>query len=82
MFKNNKICGFGKNMMNFFRKPRTNQERRSNGKRCNFLDFDEYQVKCRSKRSQSQLPTNWSDISRKDINDKNWKSHRKNQYKK
>lgn len=57
---------------------RTTQERRANGKR-NFLYFDDYKVKVRSKRNAANLPEAWDDYW---IHvPKSWKNHRKTQYK-
>lgn len=62
------------------RKPKTTQERRTNGSRCN--NRDEYGVKIRGKRSQKLLFEAWDDVVRGDRNYRTWKKYRKKQYKK
>jgi hypothetical protein len=65
----------------FFRHPRTTQERRANGSRCQILRFDDFVVKCRGRRSFRMLPNSWNDFSRGDAYFRNWKRHRRTQYK-
>lgn len=61
-----------------FRHPKTTQERRVNGKR-NLLFVDDYTIKLRAKRNYSRLPSNRDDIWFK--SSRNWKRHRRTQYK-
>ena len=61
-----------------FRRPRTTQERRINGKR-NVLDFDEYQVRTRPSRNFANLveyrdeTMRWGNRSWKEYRDHQWK---------
>lgn len=67
--------------MGIFRNPKTTQERRINGSRCQWLLIDEYQIKCKPSRSLKNLPESWDDVIRSDWNSRNWKNYRKTQYK-
>ena len=67
--------------MGWLRRPRTTQERRANGKRSNFIDFDGYLVKTRPCRNMANLVCHWDDIIRRDEDDRTWKRHRRTQYK-
>lgn len=67
--------------MGICRKPKTTQERRVNGSRCQWLMIDEYCVKCRACRSMCLLPEAWDDVIRGDIKYRSWKHYRKTQYK-
>lgn len=67
-------------MGRFHRNPKTTQERRINGNRCEFIWEEDFCVKCRSSRSMSLLVESWDDIIRKDIKNNNWKRFRRTQY--
>ena len=61
----------------YFKKPRTMQERRAY-----FHDeLSEYGIKIRKRRAALHIPVWWDDYPRRDFRNKNWKRHRKNQYK-
>jgi len=64
--------------MGYHRAPKTTQERRANGRRCN--NIDEYGVRLRGRRSQMTLPDTYDDMQRSDINFHSWKRHRRTQY--
>jgi hypothetical protein len=66
--------GFG-----WFRRPQTKMELTINNgfDHCEERKF--YKIKIR--RSRVKLVTNWDDIHRDDAQDRNWKRHRKHQYK-
>jgi hypothetical protein len=63
-----------------YRHPKTQSQRKINGRR-NFLIYDDYKIKSRSKRNLANLANSWDDISRRDVDDKNWKRYRRFQYK-
>jgi|LakMenE01Jun11ns_1017448.scaffolds.fasta_scaffold8523918_1 hypothetical protein len=65
----------------YHRKPRTTQERRANGPRCQWVWHDEYRVKYRARRSMCMLVEAWDDLPRSDYNFRSWKRHRRTQYK-
>ncbi len=61
----------------YYKHPRTVQERRAY-----FHDeISEYNVPVRLSRSARNLPDPWDDRQRADIGIRNWKRHRKTQYK-
>ena len=66
--------------MGWLRHPRTQQERRVNGKR-NFIDYDEYKVRTRPKRNKANLPCHWDDLLNHSWYDRSWKRYRRKQYK-
>jgi len=61
----------------YFRHIRTFQERRW----ANAWDDEEFAPKIRATRNKDNLPNNWDDIGRGDYNNRNWKHHRKHQWK-
>ena len=63
-----------------FRRPRTTQERRVNGKR-NYLDYDDYRVRTRPSRNFANLVENRDDILRWGQKNRSWKRYRKHQWK-
>ena len=66
--------------MGWLRHPRTQQERRVNGKR-NHITDDDCKVKTRPKRNQVHLPCLWDDVLNHSWYDRSWKRYRKTQYK-
>lgn len=68
-------------MGHWLRQPKTTQERRENGKRCQHLWFEDYRVKCRAARSLARLPEHRDDYVRQDLKNRSWKRHRSTQYK-
>ena len=62
------------------RHPKTNQERRLTGRRCQFIIIDGFVLNCRAKRNYACLPSAWDDIMRQDRGDRCWKRHRRTQY--
>ncbi len=67
--------GYGQRVL---RRPRTTQERRAY-----FHDeVSEYGIRIRGRRTPRGLPNAWDDYVRSDVmNYKNWKKHRRNQWK-
>ena len=68
-------------IMSYHRRPKTTQERRANGKR-NVLDFDEYEVRIRPSRNQSNLVEHWDDLQKSDGGARSWKKWRKTKWRK
>lgn len=59
----------------YFRSPRTFAERKAS------QVIDRQEPQARASRNARNLPSNWDDIGRKDIDNRNWKRHRRHQYK-
>lgn len=66
-----------------FKRPKTTQERRENGRRSDHYDNHEFEFKfkIRSKRNQKNLTEAWDDNLRSDLCLRTWKRNRKTQYK-
>jgi len=71
-------CWRGGGYGSILRNPRTTQERRAS-----YLTEDEiyYGVNIRGRRKSHSLPNAWDDYVRSDFNCKNWKKHRRTQWK-
>ena len=70
-------AGYG---LTILRRPRTTQERRDYFRHED--EMREYGFRIRGRRKPRALPNAWDDICRSDIfNHKNWKRHRRTQYK-
>ena len=63
-----------------YRRPRTTQERRVNGKR-DYLDYDEYRVHTRASRNFANLVESRDDVYRVAVRDRSWKRYREHQWK-
>ena len=63
------------------RHPKTTQESRYNGKRCNngVEEFEGFVVRVRAKRSEANLPDSYWDMWV--YHEKGWKNYRRTQYK-
>lgn len=59
---------------------KTIQERREVVGLLHDEDIREYTIKIRPNRNANNIPTSWDDCGRSDWNTKNWKKHRKHQY--
>lgn len=64
----------------WYRRPRTNQERRENAQLWEDEDALDYDIQPR-RRGHVDLPTSWDDVRRSDVRDRNWKRHRSKQWK-
>lgn len=76
-YPNRSSPGSKRGNYSFWRHPRTTQERRW----ANAWDDEEFAPKARGARNGHNLPNVWDDIVRQDSEDRNWKRHRKFQWK-
>jgi len=76
-YPNSRMAGAKRSHGHYFRKIKTTQERRWNGA----WDDEEFAPKARAKRVGVNLPCDWDDLPRSDVDIRCWKRYRKTQWK-